>query len=55
MSENIAMETDGGTRARISDDTADRLYDRTNRGESYEDVIVRLLDMADELEQEDSE
>lgn len=53
MCENTVVETDGGTRARITDDTADRLHERKRRGESYNDVIVRLLDMADEMENDE--
>jgi predicted CopG family antitoxin len=33
----------GDTSIRISDELADELYDRKNRGESYEDVIWRLI------------
>ena len=31
------------TSIRISEELADELYDRKNRGESYEDVIWRLI------------
>jgi len=33
----------GDTSIRISEELADELYDRKNRGESYEDVIWRLI------------
>ena len=35
------------TSIRVSDELADELYSRKNRGESYEDVIWRLIDRAD--------
>lgn len=31
------------TSMRVDDDTLDRLHDRKQRGESYNDVVVRLL------------
>jgi len=34
----------GKTSISISDELADELYEQKNRGESYEDVIQRLLD-----------
>jgi len=34
----------GDTSIRISEELADELYDRKNRGESYEDVIWRLIE-----------
>jgi predicted CopG family antitoxin len=33
----------GKTTIELSDDTADRLYAMKDRGDSYEDVILRLL------------
>lgn len=33
----------GDTSIRISEELADELYDRKSRGESYEDVIWRLI------------
>lgn len=53
MCEDTEAEIDGEIRPRISDDTADRLHERSKRDESYNDVIVRLLDMADELEDDE--
>lgn len=37
----------GRTSIQVSDELADELYDRKGRGESYEDVIWRLIDRAD--------
>ena len=37
------LQNMGDTSIRISDELADELYDRKNRGESYEDVIWRLI------------
>jgi len=34
----------------VSDKLADELYDRKRRGDSYEDVIWRLIEEADESE-----
>lgn len=34
----------GDTSMRLSDETLDRLHDRKRRGESYEDVVLRMLD-----------
>jgi predicted CopG family antitoxin len=36
------------TSIRVSEDLADELYDRKDRGESYEDVIWRLIEQAEE-------
>lgn len=42
------IETDGGrTSIQVSEKLADELYSRKNRGESYEDVIWRLIEEAD--------
>ena len=38
----------GRTTIQVSDELADELYQQKNRGDSYEDVIWRLLDGADE-------
>lgn len=38
----------GDTSIRVSDELADELFDRKQRGESYEDVIWRLIKQADE-------
>lgn len=35
------------TSIRVSDELADELFDRKQRGESYEDVIWRLMEQAD--------
>ena len=35
------------TSIRVTHDLADELFDRKRRGESYEDVIWRLIDEAD--------
>lgn len=37
----------GRTSIQVSDELADELYDRKNRGESYEDVIWRLIEDKD--------
>lgn len=52
MSDDTATDAtgEGPARPRISDETADRLHDRMQRNESFNDVIERLLDMADEME-----
>lgn len=34
----------GSTSIRVSEELADELHDRKNRGDSYEDVIWRLID-----------
>lgn len=47
MCANTDVTTDGGTRPRITDETADRLHDRKRRGETTNDVIARLLDMTE--------
>ena len=39
----IKVRNMGDTSIRISEELADELYDRKNRGESYEDVIWRLI------------
>lgn len=39
----------GDTSIRISEDLADELYERKSRGESYEDVIWRLIRDQDEI------
>jgi len=39
----IKLRNMGDTSIRISEELADELYDRKNRGESYEDVIWRLI------------
>jgi predicted CopG family antitoxin len=36
------------TSIRVSNELADELFDRKRRGESYEDVIWRLIEQADD-------
>lgn len=36
------------TTVRITDELADELYDRKQRGDSYEDVIWRLIEEAND-------
>lgn len=38
----------GRTTIQVSDELADELHDRKDRGDSYEDVIWRLLDEGDD-------
>lgn len=38
------------TSIRVSDELADELFSRKQRGESYEDVIWRLIETADAVE-----
>lgn len=40
------------TSIRVSEELADELHDRKNRGDSYEDVIWRLVEKADAYEAE---
>lgn len=40
------------TSIRVSEDLADELHDRKSRGDSYEDVIWRLIEKADDIEDE---
>lgn len=42
----------GRTTIQVSDELADELYERKRRGESYEDVIWRVLDV-DRPEEDD--
>ena len=37
----------GRTSIQVSDELADELYERKQRGESYEDVIWRLIEKTD--------
>lgn len=37
----------GRTTIQVSDELADELHDRKDRGDSYEDVIWRLMEEAD--------
>jgi predicted CopG family antitoxin len=45
-------ESMSDTSIRVSDELADELFDRKKRGESYEDVIWRLIEQADESDHE---
>jgi len=36
------------TSIRVSEELADELHDRKDRGDSYEDVIWRLIEVADD-------
>lgn len=51
----FTIKVDGmsDTSIRVSEDLADELHSRKNRGDSYEDVIWRLLENADDYEVED--
>jgi predicted CopG family antitoxin len=40
-------ENMGRTTIQVSDELADELHDRKNRGDSYEDVIWRLIEASD--------
>jgi predicted CopG family antitoxin len=41
----VSEKTDMGyTSIRVSDELADELYERKQRGDSYEDVIWRLIE-----------
>lgn len=42
----------GRTTIQVSDELADELHDRKERGDSYEDVIWRLIQAAEEGEGE---
>lgn len=42
----------GDTSIRVSDELADELYSRKSRGESYEDVIWRIIERADGVDRE---
>ncbi|PGF13812.1 hypothetical protein CP556_25120 [Natrinema sp. CBA1119] len=44
----------GDTTIRVSDELADELYDRKQRGESYEEVIWRLIENRDEAGSQES-
>lgn len=51
----LTIKVDGmsDTSIRVSEELADELHSRKNRGDSYEDVIWRLLENADDYEVED--
>lgn len=49
---NQSIDADmADTSIRVTDELADELFDRKRRGESYEDVIWRLIEQADKLEE----
>lgn len=52
MTDQTVRERMSDTSIRVSNDLADELFDRKRRGESYEDVIWRLIDDADEAQEE---
>ncbi|MFB6198953.1 MAG: hypothetical protein ABEI52_11920 [Halobacteriaceae archaeon] len=39
----------GRTSIQVSDELADELYERKERGESYEDVIWRLMEESEDV------
>lgn len=47
MCANTVPDDVSDTSIRVSDELADELFDRKRRGESYEDVIWRLIEEAD--------
>lgn len=47
MAQEPAIEGMGRTSIQVSDKLADELHDRKSRGESYEDVIWRLIEEAE--------
>ena len=48
MANKDAIESMGRTSIQVSDELADELHSRKSRGQSYEDVIWRLIEKADE-------
>lgn len=47
MATERAMKSMGRTSIQVSDELADELYDLKERGETYEDVIWRILNERD--------
>lgn len=47
MNSPETIDSMGRTSIQVSEELADELYDRKNRGESYEDVVWRLIDQHD--------
>ena len=43
------------TSIRVTPELADELYERKQRGDSYEDVIWRLIEKADAVDTEDAD
>lgn len=54
MSANSVPEDMADTSIRVTHDLADELFDRKRRGESYEDVIWRLIEQADKCDAENT-
>lgn len=50
MSESTTSIDMGRTTIQVSDELADELHERKDRGESYEDVIWKLIDEEGESE-----
>lgn len=48
------LAPDMTTSVRVSSELADELFERKRRGESYEDVIWRLIDKADKFDERDN-
>jgi len=48
MSTNTVTTDMSDTSIRVSNELADELFDRKGRGESYEDVIWRLIEQTEE-------
>jgi predicted CopG family antitoxin len=47
MPDNRQPKAMGRTSIQVTDELADELFERKRRGESYEDVIWRLIDEQD--------
>ncbi|SFR41938.1 hypothetical protein SAMN04487947_1203 [Halogeometricum rufum] len=52
MNADIESPDMSDTSIRVSNELADELFDRKRRGESYEDVIWRLIEQADDTEED---
>ncbi len=48
MSMAATTEPMGTTTIQVSDELADELHNRKDRGDSYEDVVWRLIEEADD-------
>ena len=53
MTTESVDESVSDTSIRVSNELADELFDRKQRGESYEDVIWRLIEQADGEQDQD--
>ncbi len=53
MDATETMDDMGRTSIQVTEELADELYDRKQRGESYEDVIWRLIEQAGEYDNEE--